>query len=267
MQHFNRMRALRWLGLVLSVLLVVGAVTLYWLPHIVRRVAIAQIEATTHRPASIAAVDLSLLRGRIVVRGVRLAERDGTTPFADVERLDVRLHWSALLRGHLWIRELLVNGSTVRVVRLPSGGFNFSDLIQASGTTERKFDVTVDRFTLERGTVELEDRAVLEPRTWSSEHITIEAHNVSTRRGDGTAVGRSVTAGAPVSVEIKDLRLYPIHLRAVVKLEGVDLTPLRVYVPPDAPVSIVGGRASSSVQLRARNRIRSAGAPTLISDV
>jgi uncharacterized protein involved in outer membrane biogenesis len=241
------MRPLRWLVLALGLMVVAGAVTLYWLPQIARRVAIAQIEATTHRPASIDAVDLSLLFGRITVRGLRLAERDGTTPFADFERLDLRLHLPALLRGHLWIRELVLNGSTVRVVRLPGGDFNFSDLIRASGTTERRLDVTVDRFVLERGTVTLEDRALPEARTWASEQITIEAHNLSTRRGDGTAVGRSVTAGAPVSVEIKDLRLYPIHLRAVVKVEGADLTPLRVYIPPDAPVSIVRGRASTSV--------------------
>ncbi|RPH79415.1 MAG: DUF748 domain-containing protein, partial [Candidatus Rokuibacteriota bacterium] len=241
------MRALRWLGLAVGVLVLVAGAVTHWLPQIVRRVAIAQIEATTHRPASIEAVDLSLLVGRISLRGFRLAERDGTTPFADVARLDVRLHLPALLRGHLWIRELLVSGSTVRVVRLTNGDFNFSDLIQASGSTERAFDVTVDRFALERGTVTLEDRALPETRTWSSEHITIEAHNVSTLRGDGTAVGRSVTAGAQLWVEINDLRLYPIHLRAVVKLEGADLTPLRVYIPPDAAVSLVGGRASTSV--------------------
>ena len=243
------MRALRWLVLALGLPVVAGAVTLYWVPQIVRRVAIARIEAATSRPVNIDSVDVSLPRGRISVRGLRLTERDGTTPFAEVERLDLRLHLPALLRGHLWIRELVLNGSTVRVVRLPGGDFNLSDLIRASGTTERTFDVTVDRFALERGTVTLQDRALPEARTWASEHITIEAHNLSTRRSDGTAVGHSVTAGAPVSVEIKELRLYPIHLRAVVKLERADLTALRVYVPLDAPVTIMRGRASTSVAI------------------
>ncbi len=243
------MRALRWLVLALGLPVVAGAVTLYWVPQIVRRVAIARIEAATSRPVNIDSVDVSLPRGRISVRGLRLTERDGTTPFAEVERLDLSLHLPALLRGHLWIRELVLNGSTVRVVRLPGGDFNLSDLIRASGTTERTFDVTVDRFALERGTVTLQDRALPEARTWASEHITIEAHNLSTRRSDGTAVGHSVTAGAPVSVEIKELRLYPIHLRAVVKLERADLTALRVYVPPDAPVTIMRGRASTSVAI------------------
>ena len=148
--------------------------------------------------------------------------------------------------------------STVRVVRLPAGDFNFSDLIQALGHGHRPLDVTVDRFALAGGTVTLEDRALAEPRTWTSEQITIEAHNVSTRRDDGSAVGRSLIAGAPVSLEIRNLRLYPIHLQATVTIEGADLTPLQVYLPPDAPIVIARGRASTAltVTLDAREGIR-----------
>lgn len=252
------MRTRRWLALALGLVVVGGAVTLYWLPQIVRRVAIARIQVLTDRPVSIVAVDVGLLAGRITVRGFRLAERDGTTAFADFERLDARLHLPSLLLGHLWIRELVLSDSTVRVVRGPAGEFNFSDLIRASGATGRPLDVTVDRFAVVRGTVTLEDRALPEPRTWASEQITIEAHNLSTRRADGSAIGRSVTAGAPASVEVRNLRLYPIHLQATVRLEGVDLTPVQVYLPPDAPVILDRGRASTSIMvaLDAREGLR-----------
>jgi uncharacterized protein involved in outer membrane biogenesis len=268
MHRSEWMRRLRWLVAVLGLVAVGGVVTLLGLPELVRRLAIVRIEAKTHRPTSIDAVELSLLRGRVGVRGLRLTERDGTTPFADLERLDARLHVPALFRGHLWLRELVVDGSTVRVVRLPGGDFNFSDLIAASGATERTFDVTVDRFTLRRGTVTLEDRALPETRTWASEQITIDAHNVSTRRGDGTAVARSLTAGSPVSLEMWDLRLYPIHLRAVAKTEGTDLTPLQLYLPPDTPVTLVRGRVSTSVSvvLDARTGLR-ADATGRVEDV
>jgi len=248
MQRPESMRRLRWPVVVVGLVAAVGVVTLLCLPQIVRRVAIIRIEAITHRPTSIDAVELSLLRGRVGVRGLRLTEPDGT-PFADLERLDARLHVLSLLRGHLWLRELVVNGSTVRVVRLPGGDFNLSDLIAASGATERTFDVTVDRFTLQHGTVTLEDRALPETRTWASEHITIDAHNVSTRRGDGTAVAHSLTAGSPVSVEMWDFRLYPIHFRAMAKTEGTDLTPLQLYLPPGTPVTLVQGRVSTSVSV------------------
>ncbi|HEU4367031.1 MAG TPA: DUF748 domain-containing protein [Methylomirabilota bacterium] len=241
------MRGRRALALVFGIVLAAGAITLYSLPQIARRVTVARIQALTQRPVSIDAVELSLLTGRATVRGFRLGERDGATPFADFERLDVRLHLPSLLLGHLWIRELVLSDSTVRVVRRPTGEFNFSDLIRASATTNRALDVTVDRFALARGTVTLEDRALPESRTWASEQITIEARGLSTRQGGGSAVGRSVTVGAPVSVVVEDLRLHPIHLRATVTMEGVDLTPLRIYFPPDATVVLARGRASSSI--------------------
>ena len=240
----------RWLALLL-VLAVVGgaAATVYALPEIVRRVAVARIHSATGRPVSIEAVELNLWTGRLMVRGVRVTERDQPAPFADIERLEARLHLPSLMRGHIWIRDLTVTDSTVRVVRLPTGEFNFSDLIQSSGAVTRPLDVTVDRFALVGGTVTLEDRALAEPRTWSSEQITIEARNVSTRRDDGSATGRSVTAGAPVSLEIKNMRLYPIHLQARMTIEGADLTPLQVYVPPAAPIVIARGRASTTLML------------------
>ena len=104
-----------------------------WLPELVRRVTVAQIRARTERPVSIEAVDLNLLTGRFTIRGFRLAERDGTTPFADFERLDVRVHLPSLLLGHLWIREVVLSDSTVRVVRLANEEFNVSDLCAGGG--------------------------------------------------------------------------------------------------------------------------------------
>ncbi len=114
--------------------------------------------------------------------------------------------------------------------------------------------MTVDHFALAGGTVTLEDRALAEPRTWTSEQITIEARNVSTRRDDGSAIGRSLTVGAPVSLEIKNLRLYPIHLQATMTIEGADLTPLQVYFPPAAPIVIARGRASTTLTVTLDSR-------------
>src|SRR5262249_40417817 len=108
------------------------------------------------------------------------------------------------------------------------------------------------------GTVRLEDRALPQERVWMSENIQVEAHDLSTRRDDGTAVGTSVTAGAPTRIEIANLRLYPIHLRATVTVQGADLSLARVYLPPDGRVTLEGGRVSSSVTvaLDARTGVR-----------
>jgi hypothetical protein len=250
----------RRLLLIVGIVLFAIVATLYALPALVRHVAIARIGAITHRSVRIDRVDLDILTGHLTVRGFHLAERNGETPFADFEQLDVRLHLLPLLRGRLWIREAVLRNSTVRVVRFPAG-FNLDDLIQTSGTTSGPLGVTVDRFALVGGTVTLEDRALPEWRTWTSENIQIEARNVSTQRDDGRVSGTSVTAGAPTSIEIEHLRLYPVHLQATMTVKGLDLALARLYLPPDAPVHLDRGRASSAMRvvLDARTGLRAEG--------
>src|SRR5262252_243582 len=199
-----RVPSRRWLGLGgVAVALGLVAIVLAW-PSVIRRVAIARIEAITHRTVEIQAVHLNPFTGRLAVEGLRLMEADVRTPFTDFERLDVRIRPLALLRGHLWIREAVLQGSTVRIVRFPDR-FNLSDLIEGSAPSGRVLDVTVDRFVVTRGTITFEDRALPEPREWRSENVEIEARHLSTLRDDGTADGTSVTAGAPVSVAVRGM--------------------------------------------------------------
>src|SRR5262249_17955321 len=253
----SEMRSPRWLVVISGVVLIAVAATLYALPTIARHVAIARLHAITKRPVSIDRVDVGLLRGRFPLHGLRVSEPDGAAPFADCELLDARLHLLELVRGHIWARELVLRKPTRHFVRLEKR-FNVSDLLEGSETARKRFDVTVDRFALVDGTVALEDRALPERRMWASENIQIEAHNVSTLRGDGTVVASSVTAGAPNRVEIEQFRLYPIHLKAKVTVTGLDLGLARLYLPPDAGVLLDRGRASSvlDVTFDARDEVR-----------
>ena len=250
--HWLRVRARgsgRWLVIACAIVTLAAGLTFYHaFPALVRDLLIAQVEAMTGRPVSVEAVALNPFTGRLVVRGFRLREPDGQTPFTDFDLLDVRIRPLSLLRGHLWIREATLQGSTVRVIRFAEG-FNISDLIRPAGGTGRTFDVTVDRLVVTKGTVALEDRALAEPRTWYSENIEIDAHNLSTRRGDGRAVARSLTVGAPVLLEMRHVRLYPIHLEAAVTTSKLDLSLARLYFPRDAAVVLERGRASSTLEV------------------
>jgi uncharacterized protein involved in outer membrane biogenesis len=233
---------------VLLILLTAVAATLYTLPTLARRMAIARLEAITKRPVAIDRVDVRPLSRRVTIHGLRISEPDGATPFADLERLDLRLNVLSLARGHVWVRELVVHKPTLRVVRL-GDTFNVSDLFLGSETTQKRLDVTVDHFSLIDGTVAFEDRALPDHRTWTSDDIQIEAHNVSTLRDDGTVIASSMTAGAPNLVQIDQFRLYPIHLKATVIVKGLDLALARLYWPADAPVVLDRGRMSSQLNV------------------
>ena len=82
----------RWLVLIACVFLVAVAVTLYTLPELIRRVAVARIHALTERPTAIERVGVNLLTGRFSVYGFKLMERDGDRPFADFQTLHGRIH-------------------------------------------------------------------------------------------------------------------------------------------------------------------------------
>src|SRR3989442_4289856 len=127
-------------------LVVVGGAMLYALPTVARHVAISQLRAITKRPVSIDRVDVQLLSGRFAIHGLHVAEPDGA-PLADFERLEARLNVLAALRGHIWARELVLGKQILRTVRLGKD-FNFSDLVEGSGTICEQLEVNVDRFTL-----------------------------------------------------------------------------------------------------------------------
>ena len=245
----------RYLWLAVLVALIVAGVGLVLgaggPSEIARRLAINRLHAMTGREVSIERVELELGRGRVAVHGARVLDRDGTTTLATFGRFDARLHLPSLLRGHVWIRDLTIADSTVNVVRTGAREFNISDLVaRTGGGRGRPLDVTVDRFVVTGGTVTLEDRVITPQRTWRSERIEIEARDLSTRRGGGTATGSSVTAGSPVNLTMQDVRLYPIHFAASVRLANLDLALARLYTPPDAQLTADRGRLGATIALR-----------------
>lgn len=238
----------RWLAAACIALAMTVIATAFAWPVVVRHLVVSRLGGITHRTVRVDTVQVNPFTGRVAVTGLQLFEGDDEALFAAVERFDARVRPLALLGGHLSITDAVLEGPTVRVVR-HADHVNVSDLFDRSDTSGVGLEVTVDRFVVTRGTVTLEDRALREPRTWRSEGIEIEARNLSTLRDDGHVVARSVTAGAPASLELTKVRLRPIHLEAVAKTTGLDLGLARLYFPPDAAIVLERGRASSTLEL------------------
>jgi uncharacterized protein involved in outer membrane biogenesis len=113
------------IALIVLIGLVLLAGGLLWaLPEILRRVALDRIPRLTGRTASIEDIDLNLFTGHLVIKAFRLADREGSEPFVEFERLEVRLSPLALLRSHVHLVELALTAPAVRLVRMESGAFN-----------------------------------------------------------------------------------------------------------------------------------------------
>lgn len=240
-----------WLAALVAIvaLVVLGVVTVAMLPEIVRHAAVWRLESLTQRRVTIARVELNVFTGDVAVHGLQVDDRDEPGPLARAERITGRLHRRSLLDFHVWIDELVVERSSVRIVRLAANRFNISDLLDRPKPLPSGIGVTIDHMRVSDGTVILEDRTLRPARTWKSERIAIEARNLSTTRGDGTAEGSTIVAGAPVHVRVEDLRLVPVHLRAHLTVGNVDLGLLRLYLPGDAVVLPESGILAAGVTI------------------
>jgi hypothetical protein len=241
-------RRTAWLAALVAIvtLVVLGAVTMGTLPELVRRVLVWRLEALSGRPVAIERLELNVLTGQLAIHGLRIDDRDEPRPLAHAERITARLHRRSLLGLHVWVEDLVVERSSVRIVRLAANRFNISDLLDRP-RRRGLVGVTVDRLLVTDGTVLLEDRTLAPPRTWTSERITLDARDLSTARAAGSAEGSTVVAGAPVHVRVEDLRLAPIHVRAHVTVANLDLGLLRLYLPGDAAVLPDRGRLAAGV--------------------
>jgi hypothetical protein len=79
----------RWLVLIVALAAVAGAVAVQLLPELIRRVAVARLEAATGRDVAIDSVRVSLLGRRLEVLGLRITDRGEPRPLAELVRLEV----------------------------------------------------------------------------------------------------------------------------------------------------------------------------------
>ncbi|MEX2221340.1 MAG: DUF748 domain-containing protein [Candidatus Rokuibacteriota bacterium] len=230
-----------WITVAVALLATLAvSATAAWLalPRLARWAVVWQVEAQTNRRLTMREFDFDLRGGRLRIAGFRLEDREPGPPLAEFDRLDVRFRPGALLRGHVWIEEITLANPRVRVVRTERGVLNVSDLLRPGPPRERTAAVTVDRLALTGGSVTFEDRTLTPPRAWRADALAVETAQLSTVNPEPRGRGRLTTtlAGAPLVVELSDVRLAPLHGRARLTLRDMDATLANLYLPPDTAV-------------------------------
>jgi uncharacterized protein involved in outer membrane biogenesis len=257
-------RLKRWL-IVLAVLLVVGIAFVWTLPEIVKWQALKQIPAITGRAAAIADIDINLFTGRVAIKKFRLAEPDPAQAFVEFERLDVRVvPWSSVF-GHIRVAELVLTAPTVKLVRVSSTVFNFSDILARLATSagpppptppepaaKSRWTIGIDRFALIRANLSATDRAVTPVSEWKVQDLSIEAGNLTTRPSG--PVGKLAVHGAlnssPIEFSAQDIDLTPTSFGGKFSIQNFSLMQVRPYLPPTLPASLESGIAGITMALK-----------------
>ncbi len=228
------------------------AATLVSLPMIVRLWVESRIASVTGRTVRIQNVDVNLFTRRLRLEGFRLGG-NGTSP-ARFDRFEGRLRLGPLLEGHLSFEEATLVGLTVHIARVRPDKLNISDVITRLVTDAQGEPVplTLDHFVLDRGRVVFDDQ-VMRPRSaWEATGLHLDAHDITTVT-DARAGAANLTfalGDASVEVTAEQIGLRPVHVRASVALQGMDLARIWKYVPSDAGIRPEQGRFTGQMELR-----------------
>jgi hypothetical protein len=242
---------LRHAAIAAAVLVALVTTALVALPSVARWLVVSQLSKATGRPVALDTLEVELFKGRFGLRSLRVIDRDGE-PLLTVDRIEVRFSPRDLIGGHLRVFDATVQAAALRIVRIGPDTFNISDLLARHG--ERPWiapAVTVTRFALLGGGLTIEDRTLTPPRTWRVEAVECQATDASTLAGapPGVATLSAVVAGAPISLSVTDLRLSPLHLRAILNAREIDATLAAVYLPPRSPLSPTHGTVNVSATI------------------
>jgi hypothetical protein len=251
-----RRRALVIAAAVLGALVVVLLIVL---PLIVRRVAVDRLTRMTGRAVALADVDLNLFTGRAALHRFRLAQRGSDAPAVEIDRLEVRVALTSLVRGNIRVSELVLTGPRLYVARLGPGRFDFDDLLAlippadpAKPPAKSTTTVTLERLSLVRGLVVARDEAVAPVSTWKLEDLTIDGTGISTRPGlrPGRLTVRARVNGSALALDADAIELPRTAVEARLSLGAFELTQAVPYVPPTVAVLPAGGRLTLDLRLK-----------------
>jgi uncharacterized protein involved in outer membrane biogenesis len=236
-------------GLIAVVVIVLAAA----LPGIVRWAAVSGLARSTGRTVTLDGLELSLTRGRLALRGLRVIDRDGG-PLLTLDRAEIRFAPRELLRLHGHITDATFQAVTVRIVRTGPNEYNVSDLLRPRAEPKKPGKApafTLDRLDLSGASIVVEDRTLTPPRTWRVDPLEIHAHELSTVAGapPGEASLTAVAVNAPIVVSLTEIRLAPLALKGVLTVHNVDASLAAVYLPPASPISPARGTLTVSASV------------------
>lgn len=242
-------------GVGVFVLLLAGF-TAFILPGIVKERAIRTVGEATGRTLAIGGISINPFTWTAEVRGVRLTERDGATPFVSFSSVRVAVSPASVFRGAPIVSEAQLRSPYVHLVRTGANRYNFSDLMEKKGppkkADEKPARFSLNNITISGGAVDFIDQGLPVEKRHQVRGLELAVPFVSTiphyadRYIDPRF--RAVVNGSPLAF---DGKLKPFARAAeyslTLSLKDLDLPYYLAYVPGKLPVRVEAGRGATEL--------------------
>lgn len=250
-------RLRKTLLILLGLLVLFGVLGFFAAPSLIKSQLQNRATAALGRPVTVDAIHLNPYTLRLQLDKLHIGEKDGTSPFVDVDQIVVNASWAAVFRVTPVLDELTVQHPQVHITRTAPQAFNFSDLLDRFAAKPGEPPSPPTRFALanisvHNGDIQFDDKVLN-----AKHHI------------DQLEVGIPFVANLPSRVDVYVQPLLamrvddsPLRIDGQTKpfansrestinfkLDQLDLPRYLSYVPSKLPVAIPSGVLSGQLQL------------------
>ena len=243
--------------ILLGLIVLFGVLGFFAAPSLIKSQLQSRATAALGRPVTVDAIHLNPYTLRLQLDKLHIGEKDGTSPFVDVDQIVVNASWAAVFRMTPVLDELTVQHPQIHITRTAPQAFNFSDLLDRFAAKPGEPPSPPTRFALanisvHNGDIQFDDK-VLNAR----------------HRVDQLELGIPFVANLPSRVDIYVQPLLamrvdnsPLRIDGQTKpfansrestinfkLDKLDLPRYLSYVPSKLPVAIPSGVLSGQLQL------------------
>ena len=252
------LRRLAWVLLGLLLLLVLAFATTPWtVPALLRDKAPQWIAQSLGRQASIGPVAFNPLKLRLQVDDLRVRNAANTADALRLQRADVQLSWRTLWGGKPQIAALVLQQPQLRIVREPSGKFDFDDILQRLARRPAKPASGPPAFALQDaritgGSVLFDDQTVHVATRLTALNVNLpELSTLPKSNGQMRAQASAKVDGAPLELTVSGAPFSstsPLSIAA--QLQGLSLAGFAPYQPATLPARLEAGTLSTRLQTR-----------------
>lgn len=253
-----RSRRMRITVLVIAIFLViVGLFGFFIAPGIIKTQLQKQLAAQLDRPVAIGAIHLNPYTMRLTVDKLHIGERDGTTPFVDVDQLVVNASWSSLFHLAPVMDELTLQHPQIHITRNSPQTFNFTDIVQrfASKPSDPNAPPThfaIYNISVHNGDISFDDK--VQNATHRVDQLELGVPFIANLPHDVDVFVQPLLAmrvdGSPVRIQ-GQTKPFASSRESVVSfnMDHLDLTKYLAYVPTPLPADIPSGQLSGTLDI------------------
>ncbi|MGC1550473.1 MAG: DUF748 domain-containing protein [Rhodanobacter sp.] len=253
-----RSHRLRKIVLILAIVLVIfGLLGFFAAPPIIKGQIESRASTALDRPITLGAVHLNPYTLKFDVDQLHIGDRDGHSPFVDIDHLTVNAAWSSVLRMAPVLDALTVQHPQIHITRTSDQQFNFSDLIDRFASKPADPNAPPARFALSNisvhnGDIAFDDKVL--NTTHNVSQIEIGIPFIANLPHDTDVFVQPLLAmqvdGSPIHIGGQTKPFAESHESAIdFNLDHLDLPRYLSYVPTPLPIAIPSGQLSGQLKL------------------